>query len=61
VAAPAERLTEEIRRAAGGVLSRATREERGDPEWIRAEVALAARRACRRAFGLKPVIVPVVA
>jgi ribonuclease J len=61
VAVPADRLAEEIRRAARGVIERATREEREDPEWLRAEVALAARRACRRAFGLRPVIVPVVA
>jgi ribonuclease J len=60
VAAPAGRLEEEIRRAARDVLSRATIEERRDPEWLRAEIALAARRACRRAFGLRPVIVPVV-
>ncbi len=40
------------------VLGRATSEERGDAEWLRAEIALAARRACRRALGLRPVIVP---
>ncbi len=35
-------------------------EERGDPEWLRAEIAIAAKRACRRALDLRPVIVPVV-
>jgi len=52
-------LEAEVGNAARSVLSRATPEERSDPEWLRAEVALAARRACRRAFGLRPVIVPV--
>jgi hypothetical protein len=41
------------------VLARASDEERTDPEWLRAETALAARRACRRVFGVRPVIVPV--
>ncbi|MFN2386327.1 MAG: ribonuclease J [Thermoanaerobaculia bacterium] len=60
--APAEPgLSEEVARAARGVLARATPEERRDPEWLRAEIALAAKRACRRAFGIRPVIVPVVA
>ncbi len=53
-------LSEEVARAARGVLARATPEERGDGEWLRAEIALSARRACRRAFGLRPVIVPVL-
>jgi len=35
-------------------------EERSDAEWLRAEIALAAKRACRREFGIRPVIVPVV-
>jgi hypothetical protein len=42
------------------VLARATPEERNDPEWLRAEIALAAKRACRRAFDIRPVIVPVI-
>jgi len=50
----------EVRRAARAVLARATPEERNDPEWLRAEIALAARRACRRAFDIRPVIVPVI-
>jgi len=50
----------EVRRAARSVLARATQEERNDPEWLRAEIALAARRACRRAFDIRPVIVPVI-
>ena len=54
-------IAEEVRRAARAVLSRATPEERADPEWLRAEIALAAKRACRRAFDLRPVIVPVIA
>jgi ribonuclease J len=50
----------EVRRAARAVLARATPEERDDAEWLRAEIALAARRACRRAFDIRPVIVPVI-
>jgi ribonuclease J len=61
VAIAEEEIGEEVRRAARAVLSRATPEERDDPEWLRAEIALAAKRACRRAFDLRPVIVPVIA
>jgi ribonuclease J len=53
-------IAEEVRRAARAVLSRATPEERQDAEWLRAEISLAAKRACRRAFEIRPVIVPVV-
>jgi ribonuclease J len=60
VAADESDLAGEVARAARGVLARATAEERGDPEWLRAEIALASRRACRRVLGLKPVIVPVL-
>jgi ribonuclease J len=60
VAAPEAELAGEVGRAARAVLARATEEERGDPDWLRAEVALAAKRACRRVFGVRPVIVPVV-
>jgi len=61
VAIAPEEIGEEVRRAARAVLSRATPEQRDDPDWLRAEIALAAKRACRRAFDLRPVIVPVVA
>jgi Ribonuclease J C-terminal domain len=54
-------VAEEVRGAARAVLSRATPEESRDLEWLRGEIALAAKRACRRAFGIRPVIVPVVA
>jgi ribonuclease J len=60
VAADEAALAEEVSRATRGVLGRATSEERGDAEWLRAEIALSARRACRRALGLRPVIVPVL-
>jgi ribonuclease J len=53
-------LTGEISRAARAVLDRATPEERADVEWLRAEIAIAAKRACRREFGIRPVIVPVI-
>ena len=29
-------------------------------KWVDAEIVLAARRACRRSLGLRPVIVPVL-
>ena len=54
------KIVEEVRRAARAVLVRATPEERQDAEWLRAEIALAAKRACRRIFEIRPVIVPVV-
>ena len=60
VAASEADLASEVGRAARAVLARATREERADADWLRAEIALSARRACRRAFGVRPVIVPVV-
>ena len=60
VAAPEAELAGEVGRAVRPLLARATEEERSDPEWLRAEVALAAKRACRRVFGVRPVIVPVV-
>jgi len=50
----------EVSRAAREVLTRVTDEERSDVEWLRAEIALAAKRACRREFGIRPVIVPVI-
>ena len=49
-----------ISRVTGEVLDRATPEERADVEWLRSEIALAAKRVCRREFGIRPVIVPVV-
>lgn len=61
VAAPEADLANEVRRAARAVLARASREERSDWEWLRAEIAIAAKRACRRAFDIRPVIVPVIA
>jgi ribonuclease J len=60
VAADEQELAGECTRAARAVLARASDEERGDPEWLRAEIAIAAKRACRRALDLRPVIVPVV-
>jgi ribonuclease J len=59
VAAPEAELVGEVSRAVRSVLARAGDEQRADPEWLRAETALAARRACRRVFGIRPVIVPV--
>jgi ribonuclease J len=61
VALPEAEIREEVRRAARAVLARATAEERADPEWLRAEITLAAKRACRRTFDLRPFIVPVIA
>ena len=60
VAAPEAALAGEVSRAALAVLARASPEERADGEWLRAEIAIAAKRACRRSLGLRPVIVPVL-
>ena len=61
VAARDAAIAEEVGRAARAVLAGATAEELSDAEWLRAEIAMAAKRACRRVFGVRPVIVPVVA
>lgn len=53
-------LAGQISRAARQVIDGATPEERADGEWLRSEIALAAKRACRREFGIRPVIVPVI-
>ena len=53
-------LGEEVSRAVRAVLARSTPEERSDLDWLRAEIVLAARRACRRAFDIRPVVVPVL-
>ena len=53
-------LAGEISRVAQEVLDRATVEESTDVDWLRSEIALAAKRACRREFGIRPVIVPVI-
>jgi ribonuclease J len=53
-------LAGEISRAAREVIDGSTPEERADAEWLRSEIALAAKRACRREFGIRPVIVPVI-
>jgi len=60
VAAPDDALAGEVSRATREVLARASPEEHADPEWLRAEIAIAVKRACRRVLGLRPVIVPVV-
>ncbi|HEY6146783.1 MAG TPA: hypothetical protein VIZ69_03765, partial [Thermoanaerobaculia bacterium] len=60
VAVDERALAEEVKRATRAVLSRTTLEERSDVEWLRAEVTLAAKRACRREFEIRPLIVPVV-
>ena len=60
VAAPEAELVGEVGRAARAVLARASAEELADPVWLAAEITLATRRACRRLFDLRPVIVPVV-
>ncbi|MEP6801600.1 MAG: MBL fold metallo-hydrolase [Acidobacteriota bacterium] len=53
-------LSDEVGRAARAVLARATPEERSDLEWLRSEITIAAKRACRRVFDLRPVIVPII-
>jgi ribonuclease J len=60
VAVDAEGVRQEVQRAARSVLARASPEQLSDAEWLRAEIAIAAKRACRRAFDIRPVIVPVV-
>ncbi len=42
-------------------LERGSRGEAGDPEWIRREATAAARRVCRRAWGVRPLVVVVLA
>ncbi len=61
VAVDGNTMTEEVRRAARAVLARASREEREDPEWLRAEIAISVKRACRRTFDIRPLVVSIVA
>ena len=60
IAAPEAEFSGELERAVRSVLARASAEQLADPEWLTAEITIAAKRACRRVFGLRPVIVPVV-
>src|SRR5262249_59938292 len=60
VAGDGEGVRQEVQRAARSVLARASSEQLSDAEWLGAEIAIAAKRACRRAFDIRPVIVPVV-
>ena len=60
VAIGEKELSDEVGRAARAVLARATPEERADLDWLRSEISIAAKRACRRVFDLRPVIVPIV-
>jgi hypothetical protein len=60
VAAPDAEFAGEVTRAVRAVIARASAEELADPEWLAAEITIAAKRACRRVFGARPVIVPVV-
>jgi len=60
VAGDGDGVRQEVQRAARSVLARASTEQLADAEWLRAEIAIAAKRACRRAFDIRPVIVPVV-
>ncbi|MEO8432427.1 MAG: ribonuclease J [Acidobacteriota bacterium] len=60
VAVDERALAGEVERAVRAVLARASARERADPEWLKAEIVIAAKRAGRRAFDVRPVIVPVV-
>ena len=60
VAGDGDGVRQEVQRAARSVLARASTEQLADAEWLRAEIAIAAKRACRRAFDIRPVIVPVI-
>ena len=60
VAAEEAALAGEVSRAARRVLDGATPEERADSQWVRAEIAQAGRRACRRMLGIQPLVVPVL-
>lgn len=46
--------------AAGGVSGPQHADRRGNRRVLRAEVALAVKRSCRREFGIRPEIVPVI-
>lgn len=60
VAGDERAVVEEVRRTTRAVLARSNPEERADLDWLRAEVTLAAKRACRRVFEIRPLIVPVI-
>jgi ribonuclease J len=51
----------EVAREVNAALSAGSPEERLDPEWARSTVSSAARRLCRRKYGSRPMVVPIVA
>lgn len=61
VAADSAELASEVGREVAAALRRGTSEERLDPEWARATISTAVKRLCRRRYGARPMIVPIVA
>lgn len=60
VAVPPE-ASSEIAREVESALSRGSRSEAADPEWLRQESVAAAKRFCRRRYGVRPLIIPMIA
>jgi ribonuclease J len=61
LAADLSPLTEAVRAEVLEAFARARTEEVRDAEWARSAIALHARRVCRRRFGIRPLVVPIVA
>jgi ribonuclease J len=61
LAADLSPLTEAVRAEILEAFARARTEEVRDAEWARSAIALHARRVCRRRFGIRPLVVPIVA
>ncbi len=60
VAADSETLAGEVSSEVRSALERGAPHPRGNRDWVRSETELAAKRACRRAFGIRPMIVASV-
>jgi ribonuclease J len=60
VAAPAFDVSTEVAKEVRSALAGGLSGDREDPRWIESEAELAAKRACRRAFGIRPLIVVTV-
>jgi ribonuclease J len=61
LAADAAEIASEVGRETAAALKRGSPEERLDPEWARSTISLAVKRLCRRRYGARPMIVPIVA
>jgi ribonuclease J len=61
LAADSADVAQDVERAVLDALRAGSAEEHRDPEWARTEISDAVKRVCRRRYGSRPMIVPIVA